>query len=119
MTFSPFAVLLVPFPFADRLVEKVRPAVVISRPELEAAAGVAWLAMITSSERKDVLGDVRVTDIEAAGVRAPCRVRTTKIAALDPSRVFSKIGSLCTSDAERVMQEIIGHLAHGPSGHRS
>ena len=49
--FKPFDVAVVPFPYADRLAEKRRPALVISNHKL-AAHGLIWVAMITSAENE-------------------------------------------------------------------
>lgn len=40
--FEPFDVIVVPFPYVDRLAEKRRPALVISNREL-AGHGVVWV----------------------------------------------------------------------------
>ena len=110
MILASFSVVLVPFPFADRLVEKLRPAVIVSRPELLAEAGVVWLAMITSSSRSRS-GDVEVSDPEAAGVHTACRVRTAKLATVDPRRILEEIGVLPTEDSRQVMRFLAAHLA--------
>jgi hypothetical protein len=47
--FGLFDVVVVPFPYADRLAEKRRPALVISNRKL-AVHGLVWVAMITSAE---------------------------------------------------------------------
>ena len=49
--FDPFDIVVVPFPYADRLAEKRRPALVISNRKL-AAHGLVWVAMITSAENE-------------------------------------------------------------------
>ena len=73
MILAPFEVVLMPFPFADRLTEKLRPAVVVSTPELQTSAGAVWLAMITSAKTPGLPGDVPVTDLVCSGLRVPCR----------------------------------------------
>jgi mRNA interferase MazF len=49
--FDAFDVVVVPFPYADRLAEKCRPALVISNRKL-AAHGLLWVAMITSADNE-------------------------------------------------------------------
>ena len=49
--YDPFDVVVVPFPYADRLAEKRRPALVISNRKL-AAHGLIWVAMITSADNE-------------------------------------------------------------------
>ena len=60
--FDPFDVVVVPFPYADRLAEKRRPALVISNRKL-ALHGVIWVAMITSAENERWSTDVAITDL--------------------------------------------------------
>ena len=52
-----FDVVVVPFPYADRLAEKRRPALVISSARL-APYGLVWVAMITSAENEPRPSDV-------------------------------------------------------------
>jgi len=52
--FDAFDIVVVPFPYADRLAEKRRPALVISSRKL-APFGLIWLAMITSAQRALVM----------------------------------------------------------------
>ena len=47
--FDAFDIVVVPVPYADRLAEKRRPALVISNRKL-APFGLIWVAMITSAE---------------------------------------------------------------------
>ena len=68
--FDPFDVVIVPFPYADRLAEKRRPAIVISNRKL-ALHGVIWVAMITSAENERWSTDVAITDLSRAGLPAP------------------------------------------------
>jgi mRNA interferase MazF len=57
VAYEPFDVVVVPFPFTDRLASKRRPAVVLSRPGT-IAPGQAILAMITSSTLESWASDV-------------------------------------------------------------
>jgi len=43
-------VVVLPFPYADRLAEKRRPAVVVSLPSLAQKHGIVWVVMVTSAE---------------------------------------------------------------------
>src|SRR5438477_6822421 len=77
--FAPFYVVVVPFPYADRLAEKRRPALVISNRKL-AAHGLVWVAMITSADNEPWSSDVAIADLKRAGLPAPSVVRPAKIA---------------------------------------
>jgi mRNA interferase MazF len=99
MTFAPFDVVVVPFPYADRLAEKRRPAVVVSAPELEKQHGLLWLAMITSASHRAWRDDVTISDLKASGLPAPSLLRPAKIATVDAARVVRRIGKLSAKDA--------------------
>jgi mRNA-degrading endonuclease toxin of MazEF toxin-antitoxin module len=45
------AIVLVPFPYSDRLAEKRRPALVVARPNIGEGPELFWLAMITTARR--------------------------------------------------------------------
>ncbi|NVO12895.1 MAG: type II toxin-antitoxin system PemK/MazF family toxin [Rhodoplanes sp.] len=94
-------VVVVPFPYADRLAEKRRPALVISNSRL-AALGLVWVAMITSAENKGWDCDVDMVDPAATGLTALSVVRPAKIACIDTSRILRRIGSLDVATADAV-----------------
>lgn len=68
--FDAFDVVAVSFPYADRLAEKRRPALVVSNRRL-AIRGWIWVAMITSAENEPWSSDVAVTDLRHAGLPTP------------------------------------------------
>jgi mRNA interferase MazF len=107
--FNPFDVVVVPFPYADRLAEKRRPALVISNRKL-AIHGVIWVAMITSAENQAWPGDVPITNLERAGLPAPSVVRPVKIACIDAERIDRRIGTLDKAAARMVGQRLRGFL---------
>ena len=103
--FDAFDIVVVPFPYSDRLAEKRRPALVISNKRLE-ATGVIWVAMITSAENESWPGDVGIDDASRAGLPAPSVVRPAKIACIDPSRVLRRAGKLDKANARTVAQRV-------------
>lgn len=105
MSFSPGAVVAVPFPYADALAEKRRPAVVISSPLLERDHGLVWLAMITSTSRA-WRGDVPIEDVKAAGLPVPCAVRPAKVATVSLGRIQRKLGELRPEDWKAVRESL-------------
>jgi mRNA interferase MazF len=107
--FAPFDIVVVPFPYADRLAEKRRPALVISNSRL-AAHGLVWLAMITSAGNEPWSSDVAIADLDRAGLPAPSVIRPAKIACIEPSRVDRRIGRLDKADARKVGQKLRGFL---------
>jgi len=98
MSYRPFDVVVVPFPYSDRLAEKRRPALVVSVEALEAELGRIWVTMITSAVDQALLGDSLISDLAAAGLPAPSLVRASKIATLDADRIIRRVGRLSPND---------------------
>lgn len=101
--------MVVPFPYADRLAEKRRPALVISSSKL-APYGLIWVAMITSAGNEPWPSDVIIFDTERAGLPAPSVVRPAKIACIEPSRIERRTGRLDKTTARAVTQRLRGFL---------
>ena len=97
MRLQPFDVVVVPFPYGDRLAEKRRPALVVSHPDLPARLGRVWVAMITSIPHQE-LGDVALGDMAAAGLPVASTLRASKLATLDVGRVVRVAGRLSDQD---------------------
>src|SRR6202158_2875319 len=105
--FDAFDVVVVPFPYADRLAEKRRPVLVISNRRL-APFGVIWGAMITSADNAPWPCDVTIANLGRAGPPAPSVVRTAKIACIDPARIERRAGRLERATAKTVAQKLKG-----------
>ncbi len=102
MTFERFAVVRVPFPFTDRNASKNRPALVLSDAgAFNTPAGHAVMAMITSEGNPPWPLDCVVTDLAAAGLPAPSRVRF-KLFTLDHRLVRGVVGHLSPDDIAQV-----------------
>lgn len=97
MKLAPFDIVVVPFPYSDRLAEKRRPALVVSHPDLPARLGRVWVAMITSIAHQD-LGDVAIAAGAPAGLPVASTLRASKIATLDAGRVIRVLGRLSEDD---------------------
>ena len=107
--FDPFDIVAVPFPYADRLAEKRRPALVVSNRKL-AAHGLVWVAMITSADNAPWPSDVAIADLKRAGLPAPSVVRPAKIACIEPARIDRRLGRLDKSAARAVGRRLRGFL---------
>ena len=107
--FDAFDIVVVPFPYADRLAEKRRPALVISNRKLS-PFGLIWVAMITSADHAPSSSDVTITDLARAGLPAPSVVRTAKIACIEPARIERRAGRLDKATAKAVVQKVRGYL---------
>lgn len=104
MAFAQGEVVVLPFLNSDRLAEKRRPAVVVSKPTLERAYGLVWVAMITSGAAgKD---DVAVSNLLRAGLSVASVVRSTKLATIEPHRVLRAAGRLSKSDLAETLKVI-------------
>lgn len=100
-------VVVVPFPYADQLAEKRRPALVVSNDAFNAKTGLLWLVMITTS-RETWHGDVTIDDYKQVGLPVPSKVRTAKIATIEASRVLRVAGRIGeTSDIQSSISSIL------------
>jgi mRNA interferase MazF len=107
--FEAFDIVVVPFPYADRLAEKRRPALVISNRRLS-SYGLIWVAMITSAENAPWPCDVTIANLARAGLPAPSVVRTAKIACIEPARIERLAGRLDKTTIKTVAQKLTGFL---------
>lgn len=97
MTFEPFAVVVVPFPFSDSQEVKRRKAFVLSKPAFQTGSKTLVLAMITSAQASSWPGDVPLSDLAIAGLRKECVARM-KIFTLDEALVLECVGTLSERD---------------------
>jgi mRNA interferase MazF len=107
-----FDVVVVPFPYADRLAEKRRPALVVSNRTL-APLGLVWVAMITSAGNEPWSCDVAIADLDAAGLPARSVVRPAKIACIEPRRILRRAGRLDPATARQVARTLHAFLGTG------
>ena len=100
--FEVWDIVKVPFPYTDRPVRQRRPALVVAAGEIEVAHGLLWLVMITSAENRGWSDDVRISDLDGAGLPAPSIVRPAKMATVD-ARDAQRLGTLSIVDREAVV----------------
>jgi mRNA interferase MazF len=91
-----YDVVVVPFPFTDRRVNKRRPAAVLSSSEFNNLSGNTVLAMITSAANPPWPLDVKI-DSANTGLNAPSKVRM-KLFTLDNRLILRKAGALPQRD---------------------
>lgn len=111
MTYSPFDVVEVPFPFCDLPRSKKRKALVISSEEFNRKNGNSILMMITSAKQSDWFLDVEIESWSKAGLNKPCVTRM-KLFTLDNALILSKSGKLIEKDRERVKIAIRSVMAY-------
>jgi len=105
VTFKPFDVVVVPFPFTDSAATKRRPALVLSAEPFQDRIGHLVLAMITSRENRGWPLDVEITDLKTAALPHASVVRM-KLFTLDERFVLRKAGSLGTPDRAAVQRSL-------------
>lgn len=102
-----FDVVIVPFPYADQLAEKRRPALVVSADAFNRKHGLLWVAMITSAANPRWSGDVPITNLGKAGLPAPSVIRTAKIATIEPARIVRVAGKIDGKAAQAVRGQLV------------
>ena len=103
--------VVLPFPCADRLAEKRRPAVVVSNPAV-VRAGFVWIALITRARNAAMPGDLPITDLDAAGLAKPSVVRPLKIAGIDETRIRRRAGALAPEAADHLFARVRSMIGH-------
>jgi mRNA interferase MazF len=102
VTFEPFHVVRVPFPFTDRSATKNRPALVLSDDaHFNTAADHSVMAMITAAGNPPWPLDCPIADLLTAGLPAPSKVRF-KLFTLDHRLVRGELGRLGADDEATV-----------------
>jgi mRNA interferase MazF len=99
-------VVVLPFPYADRLAEKRRPAVVVSKPSLTAEYGIFWVAMITSAANAGWKCDIPIAESPATGLTAPSVIRPWKLATVDAGRIVRIAGRISRDDQARLARTL-------------
>lgn len=112
VTYKPFEVVVVPFPFTDSAATKRRPALVLSAQPFNDRAAHLVLAMITSRENRGWPLDTEIADLRAAGLSHPSVVRM-KLFTLDERFVLRTCGRLAAADVAAVRSALVKLLPAG------
>lgn len=112
--YAPWDIVIVPFPYTDKLAEKRRPALVVSNKTLHEQHGLTWLVMITSADNRGWEGDVEIKDLKRAGLPAPSVVRPAKIATVETMHILRKVGRLVPSEQGAIQKLLILYLPPVP-----
>lgn len=102
-------VIVVPFPYSDRLAQKRRPALVVSNDSLH-ALGLIWAVMITSAKNSSHPQDFFLSDLARAGLSSPSIIRPSKIACLEPSRILRVAGTVSDIETTEIRDRARGFL---------
>lgn len=103
--FATWDIIVVPFPYSDRLAEKRRPALVVSDPALEEETGMLWVVMITGSDPGH-RGAIPVREPDPTGLGRPSWVRPSKVTTIETARVVRRAGTLAQADRGAVRQSL-------------
>jgi mRNA interferase MazF len=103
--FVAWDIVRVEFPYADQVISRKRPALVVGSYAVDLRFSVLWVLMITSARHRMWPRDVAIADLAAAGVSRPCFVRTEKIATVE-SRFATALGRLQMPDRTLVAQHL-------------
>ena len=90
-------VVIVPFPFVDHPVVKIRPALVLSVRRFNADEGQSLLAMITTAARSHWTSDCPIRELEPAGLKTASVVRL-KLFTFENAVIGRRLGSLADQD---------------------
>jgi mRNA interferase MazF len=103
MAFNAGDVVLVPFPYRDRLAESAPPAVVVSAAAYNEHGDVVVAAVTSHSPR--VASDCALADWAKAGLRIPSTVRML-LATVASSRILLHPGRLTDRDWAQVQSRV-------------
>ena len=109
MTYEPYSLVIVPFPFTDKVQTKKRPALVLSSIDHQSDTDHITLMMITSAKHSSWKNDYQIEDIEISGLSSPSIIRQ-KIFTIDSRLIIEKLGKLSEKEITKVNTKIKTHL---------
>ena len=101
MSYKPGEIVVVPFPFIDKPVQKLRPALVLSNNPDGGAGNHLVLVMITSAKRSRWESDIILKEWQIAGLKAESIVRW-KIFTIESVLIKERRGKLSPNDFKAV-----------------
>ena len=112
MTYNPFDVVAVPFPFAEISVRRRRPALVVSSSLFNLQHNQFILLMITTTRFSSWGSDVELLDYEFSNLKSNSKVRF-KIFTFDAAMITARIGQLSITDQASVADTLNQVLESG------
>lgn len=106
-TVKQWDVVVVPFPYSDKLAEKRRPALVLSSDKFNTETGLLWVAMITSTENFGFRGDAEIPVAIKTGLTTPSIIRSAKLATIEQNRVVRVIGRIDSKTEKKVIKFVL------------
>lgn len=109
VTYKPYSVVIVPFPFTENIRTKRRPALVLSTEKHQNETGHITLLMITSAKHSAWSSDYSIDHLKTTGLPSPSIIRQ-KIFTLDLTLIQGVLGCLATNDKKQIINQIKQHL---------
>lgn len=109
MTYKPYTIISVPFPFTDSAQTKKRPAVVVSSEYHQNKTSHVTLLMVTTAKHSRWDDDHIIIDLASAGLRTPSIVRQ-KLFTIDSRLIIKKIGILGIEDQKNLAHLLSQHI---------
>lgn len=110
MTYEPFSIVIVPFPFTDKILTKRRPALVLSNKSHQRETSHITLLMITSAKHSAWESDYQIEQLQNTGLSSPSILRQ-KLFTIDNRLIIECVGKLGVSEAKKVKALLVNHLA--------
>lgn len=109
--YKPFDIIVIPFPFSDKLEQKKRPALVLSSEEFNSKSQHQVTAMITSAKQSEWPFDTPINNKKHAGLPIDCLIRM-KFYTADQSIIIRKAGSLSKADQKSFRENFMRVLIY-------
>ncbi len=109
MTYKPYSIVVVPFPFTDKAQTKRRPAIVLSSKNHQEDTEHITLLMVTTAKNSNWQSDYQIKDLTQAGLPVPSIARQ-KIFTIDSKLVLHTIGHLALSDKKAIVALLHSNL---------
>ena len=103
MTYEPWDIVLLPFPYTNLTSSKRRPAVVISPQSYNSGLDIILLFLTSNLKSEQKEGDYILNEWQEAGLPKPSKTRM-KIMTLDKDFVVKKIGEIQSLDRTELKQ---------------
>ncbi len=105
MTYDPWDIVLLPFPFTNLSASKKRPAVVISPKLYNSEQDVVVLFLTSKINVSSKVGDYKLKHWQSSNLPKPSMVRM-KFATIDKDFILKKIGGIERSDIAKITSEM-------------
>lgn len=109
MTYEPYSIVVLPFPFTDCSTTKKRPALLLSSTDHQIQTEHATVLMITSAKNSSWKSDHSIENLETTGLKAASTIRQ-KIFTIDSRLIIKSVGKLAEIDKKEIVKKLKQHL---------